>query len=238
MSGHSKWSKIKRAKASNDARRGALFTKVGKQLAIAARSGTDPDNNPSLAMVMATAKSINMPSATIERAIKRAADRTATALEEVLYDGYGQAGVCFLVEAATDNRKRTYPEIKSVFSKNGGRIGDPGSASWLFEHQGQILINGVGDDVLLAAIEAGGIDVIESDGQTIVTTAAAELHQVRDRLDQSGREIDQFGLVYTPKQFKQVTAAEASKINRLIESLDDHADVVSVYTDLDPDLLD
>jgi YebC/PmpR family DNA-binding regulatory protein len=159
MSGHSKWSTIKRQKGANDAKRGAIFTKLGNQLAIAARGGTDPSTNSALAMVVAKAKAANMPTANIERSIQRAADKNAAQLEEIMYEGYGPGGVAVLVECATDNKNRTYPEVRLAFSKTGGNMAEPGSVAYQFSRKGVIRVKGTGDEIELAAIEAGAEDV-------------------------------------------------------------------------------
>lgn len=234
MSGHSKWSKIKRDKASNDAKRGALFTKLGNQIAIAARSGVDPETNPSLAMAIETAKSFNMPASTIDRAIKRIADKSAAALEEVTYEGYGQAGVAILIECATDNRKRTYPEVKSALNKGGGQIADAGSVAYNFDRVGQIVVEASDDDSLLACLEAGATDAEIVDGQIAVTTDPAGLHRVRERIKAAGLEISQASLGYEPKNMVCPPDPEtAAKIEKLLDQLDGLDDVVNVYSNLD-----
>ena len=139
MAGHSKWAQIKRAKGVNDVKRGALFTRIGNQIAVAARSGSDPELNPSLAAVIEKAKSANMPMSTVERAIKRVSDKDSIQLEEILYEGYGPGGIAILVECATDNRNRTYPEVKHAFTKHGGSIGEANSVAFQFERKGVIL---------------------------------------------------------------------------------------------------
>jgi len=147
MSGHSKWSTIKRQKGVNDAKRGALFTKLGNQIAIAARSGTDPATNSSLAMVIEKAKKASMPNVNIERSIARAADKSAVALEENMYEGYGSGGVAVLVEVATDNKNRTYPEVRAAFSKHGGSLAGAGSVAFQFSRKGVIRLKGLGEDL-------------------------------------------------------------------------------------------
>src|SRR5205814_862041 len=142
MSGHSKWATIKRQKGANDAKRGALFTKLGHQIAIAARGGTDPATNSNLAMVIEKAKAANMPMANVERSIQRAADKSAAQLEEIMYEGYGPGGVAILVEVATDNKNRTYPEVRLAFTKNGGNMAEPGSVAFQFSRQGLIRVKG------------------------------------------------------------------------------------------------
>ncbi len=233
MSGHSKWSKIKRAKASNDAKRGALFTKIGNQIAIAARQGIDPATNPGLAMAIDTAKAFNMPLSTIDRAIKRVADKSAAVLEEVTYEGYGQAGVAILIECATDNRKRTYPEVKSALSKNGGQIADAGSVAYNFDRVGQIVVEAGDDESLLACLEAGASDAEIVDDQIAVTTSPNDLHRVREQIKAGGLKISQASLGYQPKNLVQPPdEVTATKIDKLLDQLDSLDDVVNVYSNL------
>ena len=236
MSGHSKWTKIKRDKASNDAKRGALFTKLGNQIAVAARQGTDPTTNSNLAMVIESAKAVNMPQTTIDRAIKRVADKTAAVLEEVLYEGYGQAGVAILVACATDNRRRTYPEVRTAFSKNGGQIASAGSVIYNFDHVGQILVDSLSDEALLACLEAGALDAEVVDGQIAVTTKPADLHRVRNQIKAGGLSISDAGLGYQPKDGIRPDPAALTKVIKLLDQLDGLDDVVNVYSNLaDPD---
>src|ERR1700735_1371002 len=151
MSGHSKWSTIKRAKGAKDAARGAVFTRLGNALAIAARSGTDPDTNFALRLAIDKAKAANMPGANIQRAIDRIKDKDAAQLHEVLYEGYGPGGTAILVECATDNINRTYPEVKLAFSKHGGNIAEKGAVAFQFDHKGMIRISNTGDNVMMQA---------------------------------------------------------------------------------------
>ena len=188
MSGHSKWSTIKRQKGVNDAKRGAIFTKLGNQIAIAARGGTDPAMNSALAMAIDKAKAANMPSSNIERSIQRSADKSADTLEEVMYEGYGPGGVAVLVEVATDNKKRTLPDVRSAFTKNGGRMAEQGSVAFQFSRKGVIRVKGTSEELQLQAIEAGAEDVFEEQetGETVVYTAPNELAKVRDQLKSGG----------------------------------------------------
>lgn len=236
MSGHSKWSTIKRQKGVADAKRGAVFTKLGNQLAVAARGGTDPKTNSTLAMVIEKAKAANMPMANIERSIQRAADKSAAQVEEFLYEGYGPGGVAIIVEAATDNKNRTYPEIKLAFSKNGGSLAEPGSVAFQFTHKGVIRVKGTGDDVELAAIEAEADDVSSDtdNNETIIYTALSDLAKVRDSLKQAGLEVVEAQLSYEPNSTIEVQDAEtARKVMKLMDALDDHDDVTNTYTNFD-----
>ena len=233
MSGHSKWSKIKRAKASNDAKRGQLFTKLGNQIAVAARAGTDPSTNSALAMAMETAKSFNMPQTTINRAIKRAADKATAKLEEVLYEGYAQAGVALLVECATDNRKRTYPEVKAAFSKNGGSIAEPGAVAFNFTRCGEILIQGSGDQLIMQILEAGAEDVIEIEGQGLsVITKTEDFHAVLQKLKALTVAYEHAGLIYRPKVTVELEPAAQLKVDKLISALEALDDTINVYSNL------
>ena len=233
MSGHSKWSKIKRDKASNDAKRGTVFTKLGNQLAVAARHGSDPAMNPALATVIEAAKAVNMPLSTIDRAIKKAEDKSQAVLEEILYEGYAHAGVAVLVECATDNRKRTLPEVRSMFSKYGGRIAEAGSVAFQFVRTGEIVLEAGGDTAVMAALEAGAEDVEEGDGQILVTTSPKDLHSVRQQLVAAGLKIVRAELAYQPTTLVGVTPAIAEKIEKLLSALDDLDDVVNLSTNFE-----
>ena len=174
MSGHSKWSTIKRQKAVTDAKRGAVFTRLGNMIAIAARGGADPDTNSALAMAIDKAKAANMPLSNIERAIQRVTDKGAAQLHEVMYEGYGPGGVAILVECATDNINRTYPEVKNAFNKKGGSIADKGSVAYQFDRKGVITVKATGEDALLAILDAGAEDANEHEGEIIVYTDPKE----------------------------------------------------------------
>lgn len=236
MSGHSKWATIKRQKGVNDAKRGALFTKLGKQLAIAARGGADPTLNSSLAMAIEKAKAANMPMNNIERAIARVSDKSATQLEEIMYEGYGPGGVAILVEVATDNKNRTFPEVRLAFTKNGGNMAEPNSVAFQFGHKGMIRIKGASDEIQLQAIEAGAEDVIdepESDS-TVIYTAPNELAKVREALKTSGLEIAEAELTYLPNSILEISDREtARKVVNLMDALEDLDDVVSTHTNFD-----
>ena len=167
MAGHSKWSKIKRDKGANDAKRGAIFTRLGNQIAIAARSGADPSMNPSLAMAIEKARQANMPKDNIQRSIDRVSDKNAAALEEVTYEGMGPGGVGIIIETATDNRNRTFPEVKNALAKNGGRIADAGSVMFQFARKGVLRVEETSEDAILTMLDAGVDDVIEEDGEAV-----------------------------------------------------------------------
>jgi YebC/PmpR family DNA-binding regulatory protein len=236
MSGHSKWSTIKRQKGVKDAARGAVFTKLGNAVAIAARGGTDPDMNFSLRLAIDRAKAANMPAANIQRSIDRAKDKDAAQLHEVLYEGYGPGGVAILAECATDNINRTYPDVKLAFSKHGGNIAEKGAVAFQFDHKGMIRVKTAGDDVLLQALEAGAEDVQEEDGESIIYTGPKDLAKVRDALAAGGLEITEAELTYVPNTTVEVTDAKtAGKIMRLMDALEDLDDVTATHVNFDID---
>jgi YebC/PmpR family DNA-binding regulatory protein len=228
MAGHSKWSQIKRAKGVNDVKRGALFTRIGNQIAVAARSGSDPELNPSLAAVIEKAKSANMPMSTVERAIKRVSDKDSIQLEEILYEGYGPGGIAILVECATDNRNRTYPEVKHAFTKHGGSIGEANSVAFQFERKGVIIVKSSGENALLEVLEAGAEDAVENEDVIIAYTEPKDLHEVKFRLNQAGLETESAELSYQPNNNVELDEELESKLEKIIDSLEDLQDVVNV----------
>lgn len=229
MSGHSKWATIKRAKGANDAKRGAVFTKLGNQIAIAARSGTDPAMNSSLAMVIEKAKSANMPKSSIERAIARVSDKNAAVLDEVVFEAYGPAGVGIIIEAATDNKNRTLPEVKNALTKNGGRMAEPGSVAFQFDRKGVIRVAAQGEEALLTVLDGGAEDANEADGEITVITGSKELAKVRDNLAKSGLTVREAGLEYIPNNTITLEDEEVErKVIKLLDSLDDLDDVMNV----------
>ena len=169
MSGHSKWSTIKREKGAKDAKRGAIFTKIGNQIAIAARAGVDPAMNSALAMAIEKAKQANMPVANIQRAIDRVSDKSAAQLEEATYEAMGPGGIGIIIEVATDNKNRTFPDVRTALTKNGGRIADAGSVMFQFTRKGVITVTATGEDALLTILDAGAEDAVEEDGELIVS---------------------------------------------------------------------
>jgi YebC/PmpR family DNA-binding regulatory protein len=234
MSGHSKWSTIKRAKGAKDAARGAVFTKLGNAIAISARGGTDPDTNFSLRLAIDKAKAANMPAANIQRSIDRVKDKSAAQLEELTYEGYGPGGVAIIVECATDNINRTYPEIKAAFSKHGGNIAEKGAVAFQFDRKGVIRINAGGDEVLLEALDAGAEDASEEDNETVIYTAPTDLAKVRQALEASKLDITEAELTYVPNTTIEVQDKEtAGKIMRLMEALEDVDDVSNTYVNFE-----
>ena len=234
MAGHNKWSKIKRDKGVNDAKRGAVFTKIGNQIAIAARSGTDPSMNSSLALAIEKAKAANMPTANIQRAIDRVADKNAAALEEVTYEGYGPGGVGIIIETATDNKNRTYPDVRTALTKNGGSIADAGSVAFQFTRKGVIRVAATGEDALLTILDAGAEDAAEEDGEIVVYTDQKDLARVRTALVDAGMTISEAELQYVANTPIEVADAEtAQKVMKVLDALDDLDDVVNVHTNAD-----
>jgi YebC/PmpR family DNA-binding regulatory protein len=234
LSGHSKWSTIKREKGVKDAARGAVFTKLGNAVAMAARAGTDPATNFSLRLAIDKAKAANMPLANIDRAIQRVADKNAAQLHELLYEGYGPGGTAILVEVATDNINRTYPEVKLAFSKHGGNIAEKGAVAFQFDHKGMIRVTGKGDELLMQALDAGAEDVQEEGEESVVYTEPAELAKVRDALREAGLEVKEAELTYVPNVTVEVTDKDtAGKIMRLLDALDDIDDVTNTHVNFD-----
>lgn len=234
MAGHSKWAKIKRDKGANDAKRGAIFTRIGNQIAIAARGGTDPTMNPALALAIEKAKAANMPNANIQRAIDRVNDKNAAALEEITYEGYGPAGVGLIIETATDNRNRTLPEVKTALAKNGGRIADAGSVMFQFTRKGVIRVAATGEDALLMVLDAGADDAVEEDGELIVYTDQKELAKVRQAIIDADMKVLDAELQYVANNEIAIDDTEtAQKMMKLMDALDDLDDVVNVHTNAD-----
>lgn len=234
MAGHSKWSKIKRDKGANDSKRGAIFTKIGNQIAIAARGGTDPTINSALALAIEKAKAANMPGANIQRAIDRVADKNAAVMEELTYEAYGPGGVGIIIEAATDNRNRTFPEVKTALTKNGAQIADAGSVAFQFTRKGVIVVDGEGEELLLEVLEAGAEDALEEDGEIVVYTDQRDLAKVRANLVEAGLKIKDAELQYVANAPIEVSDKEtADKLLKVLDALDDLHDVVNVHTNAD-----
>jgi YebC/PmpR family DNA-binding regulatory protein len=233
MSGHSKWSQIKRQKGANDAKRGAVFTKVGREIMIAAREGGgDPDANYRLRLAMDKARQVNMPADNIKRAIEKATSGAAAEqFEEIIYEGYGPGGVAILVETATDNKNRTAADVRSMFAKAGGQLGGAGSVAWQFEPRGVIAITRNGrdpDDIALAAIDAGADDV-DTDGDPVeIVTSPGALEGVRKSLESAGVAIESAEVTMQPKAAIDVDVNVAHQNLRLIEHLEDLEDVQRV----------
>lgn len=234
MAGHSKWAKIKRDKGANDAKRGAIFTRIGNQIAIAARAGTDPSMNPSLALAIEKAKQANMPNANVQRAIDRVSDKNAAQLEEITYEGMGPGGVGIIVETATDNRNRTFPEVRNALSKNGGRIADAGSVMFQFARKGVIVVAATGEDALLTVLDCGAEDAVDEDGEITVYTDQKDLAKVRTALIEAGLDVKDAELQYIGTSSIEVTDEDtATKLMKVLDALDEVDDVVNVHTNAD-----
>ena len=240
MAGHSKWSSIKHQKGAKDAKRGALFTKLARAIQVAAKEGGgDPEGNAALANAIQKAKDASMPKDNIERAIAKGtgADSDAEAFEAVVYEGYGPGGVAFLVEALTDNRNRTGSEVRHIFSKHGGSLGEPGSVAWQFEKKGIVLVDAerYSEDDLMAAIDAGAEDVTQDETVWEVVTAPGDLQAVREALEAEGVELQNAELTMRPTTQVELDEAGAGKVLRLIEALDDQDDVNAVHANFEAD---
>ena len=240
MAGHSKWAQIKRKKAANDAKRGHLFTKLIREITVAAREGGgDPNFNPRLRLAVDTAKAANMPAENIERAIKRGTGEIeGVNYEEVTYEGYGPGGVALYIETVTDNANRTVAEIRHILSKHGGSLGQAGSVAWQFDRKGQIYIDASRydeDATMLAALEAGAEDLRREDGTYIVTTDVASFHAVQQALQERGIVFEQAELAMVPKATVRVEGAEAQRLLKLLDALDDADDVQKVHSNADID---
>jgi YebC/PmpR family DNA-binding regulatory protein len=234
MSGHSKWSTIKREKGVKDAKRGAVFTRIGNMIAIAARAGTDPNMNSNLAMAIEKAKQANMPAINIQRAIDRAADKNAAVLEEITYEGMGPGGVGIIIETATDNKNRTFPEVKNVLTKNGGHIADAGSVMFQFTHKGVIRVAETNEDSLLSVLDAGAEDAVEEEGELTVYTKLKDLAKVRSEIISAGLTVTAAELQYVPNIMIEIDDSEtASKVIKLLDALDDLDDVVNIHSNAD-----
>lgn len=231
MSGHSKWSTIKREKGAKDAKRGAIFTKLGNQIAIAARGGVDPSLNSTLALAIEKAKAANMPMNNIQRAIDRVSDKSAAQLEEIVYEGYGPGGTAIMVEAATDNKNRTYPEVRHAFSKNGGNVAEPGSVAFQFVRRGVITVTAQtdADEQLLTILDAGAEDASVEDDEVVVYTDMKSMHEVRQALVAAGMTVKDAELQYVATTTVPIENKETEdKLFKLLDALDDLDDVTNV----------
>ncbi len=235
MSGHSKWETIKRQKGANDAKRGAIFTKLGNNIAVAARAGADPDTNFSLRLAIDKAKAANMPMNNVQRAIDRGSGKLGgDQIQEVMYEGYGPGGVAILIACATDNINRTYPMVKLAFSKHGGSIAEKGSVAYQFDRKGVIRVKGSDEALLLQVLDAGAEDAVEEGEETIVYTDPKELAKVRDDLQAAGIEIVSAELSFVPNNTVEVEdEATQGKVMRVMEALEDLDDVIDTYTNFD-----
>jgi YebC/PmpR family DNA-binding regulatory protein len=240
VAGHSKWAQIKRKKAANDAKRGKLFTSLIREITVAARSGGgDPNFNPRLRLAIDNAKAANMPADNIERAIKRGTgELEGVDYEEISYEGYGPGGVALYIETLTDNGNRTVAEVRHALNKHGGSLGTAGSVAWQFERKGQIYIDASRYDeeaLMMAALEAGAEDMQREDETYVVSTDPASFHGVQDALRERGIVFEQAELAMVPKAMVEVAGAEAQRLVRLLEALEDLDDVQKVWSNADID---
>ncbi len=238
MSGHSKWHSIKHKKAATDAKRGRSFTKVIKEITIAARlGGGDSEGNPRLRKAISDAKALNMPADNIKRAVmKGTGELEGTSIEEIIYEGYGPGGVAVMVEVLTDNRNRTVSELRYVLSKNGGNLGENGCVAWMFTKRGYILVPAAGLDeetAMSAAIEAGAEDFAAQEDQYEILTDPESFHAVLGELKETGIEPRTAELSMIPQNYIKLDGKPAQQMIKLMDTLDDHEDVQNVYANFD-----
>jgi YebC/PmpR family DNA-binding regulatory protein len=239
MSGHSKWATIKHKKGALDAKRGKIFTRVIKEIMIAARNGGDPDANPRLRTAIVAAKAVSMPADNIKRAIMRGTgELEGGQIDEIMYEGYGPGGAAVLVMVATDNRNRTVSEIRHVFSKNGGNLGEQGSVAWMFERKSQILIEGdkASEDQLMNIVLEAGADDLRNDGENWDVLSAPESHEaVLEALRKANIATVSAEIAMVPKNLMMLEGKSASGMLKLSEALEEHDDVQNVYSNFDID---
>jgi len=237
MSGHSKWHSIKHKKGAIDAKRGRAFSRLIKELTVAARGGGDPAGNARLRKAMDDAKALNMPKDTMMNAVKRGTGEIAgAAIEDISYEGYGPGGVAIFIQAQTDNRTRTVAEIRHMFNKNGGNLGETGSVGWMFQKKGAILIDSTAADeekLMELALEAGAEDVSGDEESWEVVTSPEDFNSVLDAVKAAGIEPLSAEIVMRPTNSVRVTGATAQQVIRLVEALEDHDDVASVAANFD-----
>jgi YebC/PmpR family DNA-binding regulatory protein len=242
MSGHSKWANIQHRKGRQDEKRGKVFTKAAKEIILAAKGGGDPSGNARLRSAIAAAKAVNLPKDRIEAAIRKGTGEDAGGdFFEIFYEGYASGGVAVMVEAATDNKNRTVAEVRHLFSKHGGNMGESGSVAWMFDRKGVICLDHakVSEDQLMEiALEAGAEDVIDDGDSWTVQTAMADFALVRDALETAGIPMESAELNMVPQTMMEVDAETAAKVLRFMDALDDNDDVQNVYVNIDfPDEL-
>ena len=240
MSGHSKWATIKRKKAATDAKRGQVFTKLIREITVAAREGGgDPNFNPRLRLAVDTAKTANMPSENIDRAIKKGTgELEGVNYEEVSYEGYGPGGVALFIETLTDNAKRTVADVRHILDRHAGNLGTSGSVAWQFDRKGQIIVDAARyheDAVFEAAIEAGAEDVAGEGDEFIVTTDPSSFQEVQDGMKAAGVESSQTELTFIAKNEVSVTGKDAEKLLKILDALEENDDVQKVHSNADID---
>ncbi|MGI6491851.1 MAG: YebC/PmpR family DNA-binding transcriptional regulator [Pelotomaculum sp.] len=242
MAGHSKWANIKRKKSKIDAQRGKLFTRLSREIIVAARNGgPDPDGNMRLKTAIQKAKEANIPSENINRAIQKGAGEVeGVSYEEFVYEGYGPGGVAVLLEIMTDNRNRTAGEIRHIFSRNGGSLGETGCVAWMFEQKGLLIVekadNSINeDDLMLIALEAGVEDFKVEDDSYEITTAPADFHKVKEELENKGVDLAMAEITMVPQTTISLSGSDADMMVRLLETLEEHDDVQNVYANFELD---
>lgn len=239
MSGHSKWANIKHKKAKMDAQKGKIYTKFSKMIIVAVREGgPDPNANSRLKDIIEKAKEVNMPNENIMRAIKRGSGELGGAdYEEIMYEGYGPGGVAILLEVTTDNRNRTAGELRHLFDKYGGNLGEAGCVAWMFEKKGLIIIekseNISVDDIMISAIDAGADDVEEQDDSIEITTSPEQFEAVKKALESSNIALSSAEITYLPKTTITLSGKESESLERLLDALEEHDDVQNVYHNLE-----
>ena len=239
MSGHSKWATIKHKKAATDAKRGKTFTRIIKEITIAARNGGDPDSNPRLRTAILAAKNVSMPADNIKKAIMRGTgELEGGQIDEVMFEGYGPGGAAVLVMVATDNRNRTVSEIRHMFGKNGGNLGEQGSVAWMFERKSQIVLakEKATEDQLLTLVLDAGADDLRDDGESWEVLSAPESHEaVLAALEKAGIKPDSAEVAMVPKNLMKLEGKHANAMLRLSDALEEHDDVQDVYSNFDVD---
>ena len=242
MSGHSKWATIKHKKAATDAKRGQLFTKLIKEITVAARSGGNPDNNPRLRVAIDRGKNASMPQDNIERAIKKGTGALeGINYEDITLEGYGPGGVAVYVEALTDNRNRTTSEVRTIFTKRGGNMAGAGSVSWMFEKKGYMVVSkkAIDEDKLMGlALDAGAEDMVTEEENYAVKTSPQDFYKIKKAIEDAGVKIESAEITLLPKTTVKVVGGDATKILELVDALEEHEDVQNVYGNFDiPDEL-
>lgn len=239
MSGHSKWATIKHKKAALDSKRGKVFTRIIKEIMIAARNGGDPDANPRLRTAILAAKGVSMPADNIKRAVMRGTgELEGGQIDELTYEGYGPGGAAIVVEVATDNKNRTVSEIRHTFSKYGGDMGSPGSVAWMFERKGQILIEqdkAKEDDLMALVLDAGAEDLRTDGDNWEVVTAPENLHSVQEAITKAGIPTVSAQVAFLPKNTVMVEGSNVNRLLKLTEALEEHDDVQNVFSNFDID---
>lgn len=237
MSGHSKWANIQHRKGRQDAKRGKVFTKAAKEIIIAAKSGGDPAGNPRLRAAIAAAKAVNLPKDKIEAAIRKGTGEDAGGdITEAFYEGYGPGGIALMVEVATDNKNRTVAEVRHLFTKYGGSMGENGSVAWMFERKGVITVDKKAfeeEAIMEAALEAGAEDVIDDDDVWSIQTAMGDFAAVREALENNGIAMLSAELAMIPANLVAISSEVGAKLLKLMDALDDNDDVQNVYANAD-----